>query len=114
TPPSTSAYFQQQDVLLGRVFLVVLVAGIHQELAAGKALRPVTLLTGLARRAEMLYRRRNGARISVERYREDLAQTGKLRAHKPRCSRPDVARDTVHPRVGRILIGRKLGIHHGV
>ena len=29
-------------------------------------------------------------------------------------ARPDVAGDTVHPRVGRILIGRVLGIHHGV
>src|SRR5208282_886020 len=97
TPPGASAHLQEQDVLLRCVFFVVLVAGIHQELASGKALRPVTLLTGLARRPEVLYGRRNGARISVKRYREDLPQTGKLRSHKPRRARSDVARDTLHP-----------------
>ncbi len=74
----------------------------------------MTLLAGLTRRAEKLYRRRNGARIGMEGDRENLPQTGKLRSHKPSRSRPDVAIDTFHPRVRRILIGLKLGGHHGM
>src|SRR5580658_4962878 len=91
TLPRASTNVQLQYVRLRCVFFVVLVAGVHQELVAGKALRPVTLFTGFTRRAEVLYRRRNGARIVVERYHENLPRTGNLRPHKPPRSGPDMA-----------------------
>src|SRR5271166_792244 len=53
--PRTSAHLQQQNVGLRRVLFVVFVAGVHQEFVTRKALWPVTLFTGLARRAKILY-----------------------------------------------------------
>src|SRR5580698_1224220 len=96
TLPGASAHFQQQYVALGCVFFVIFVAGVYQQLVAGKALRPVTLLAGFARRAEACYRRRNGTRIDVERHHEKLPQARDLGPHKPRRSRTDVTFDARH------------------
>ena len=96
TLPGASAHFQQQYVALGCVFFVIFVAGVYQQLVAGKALRPVTLLAGFARRAEACYRRRNGTRIVVERHHEKLPQARDLGPHKPRRSRTDVTFDARH------------------
>src|SRR6266581_2756243 len=97
--PCASAYFKQQHVSLGRVLLVVLVAGINQELIAGEALRPVTVLTSLTRRAKVLYRRRNWTRICVQCHRENLPDTRKLRSHKPWRPRPNMALRTSNMRM---------------
>jgi len=83
-------------------------------IVTGEALRPVALLAGFARRTKILYRRWYRPRIGVEGHRNHLAQTGKLRLYKPPGSRSNVTLDASHPRVGRILIGGVLRVHHGV
>ena len=112
--PVASADLQQQHVGLRSIFFVVLIAGVHQELVAGETLRPVTLFAGLARRAQVLYRRWNRARIGVESNGNHLPQAGKLRPHEPSRARSDVTLDAGHARVRRILIGGVFGIHHGM
>src|ERR1039457_2801557 len=112
--PVASAHLQQKHVRLRSVLLILFVAGVHQKLVAGEALRPMTLLAGFTRRAQVLYRRRNRTRISMESYGDDLAQAGEFRPDKTTCSRADVTLDASYPRVRRILVGGVLGVHHGV
>src|ERR1700676_852417 len=114
TLPGASADFEQKHVGLRSIFLVVLISGVHQKLVASKALWPMALFTGFPRRAKVLHRRRNRARISMKGDCEDLPQARKLGPDKPPRSGTDMTLDTSHARMGGVLIRRELGNHHAV
>ena len=73
-----AADLHQHAQAVRRVLLVREVVGADQLLVADELLRPVALLTGLARRAQIVDGRRNGAREAVHRDRPDLPQAGDL------------------------------------
>ncbi len=86
----------------------------HLELVADELLRPVALLAGLARRAQVVDRRRDRRRIEVEGDRDQLPGAGELGLDEPAGARADVAVDAAHAGVGAALEGGVLGRHHRV
>src|SRR5262249_370745 len=112
--PCFSADLHEQHSGLRRILLVVLVGSLDQKLVSGKSLRPVAMFAGLSRRAQVLDRRSDWARVRMKGHRKNVAQAGELRTHEPARARADVALDAGHVRVGRSLIGSELRGHHGM
>ena len=82
------------------------------DLVAVELLRPVALLAGVARRPQVLHRRRNRPRVGVERHRQHLPRAGELRLREPRRARTDVALHARDARVRAVLVRGELGLHH--
>ena len=104
----------QQDGLGEGVLLVVGVLGDDLEAILGELLRPMAGLAGFARGAQVAHGRGNGPRVVVQDDGENLAQAGELALNEPGGAGADVAGHAVHPRVGRALVSRVFGLHHGV
>ncbi len=104
----------QQDGLRQGVVLIVGVLADDLETVLDELLRPVAGLAGLARGAQVADGCGNGPRVLIQDHGEDLAQAGELALHEPGRSGTDVAGDAFHARVGRVLVGGVLGLHHGV
>ena len=70
------------------VFFVVL---DYSQLVAHEFCGPVTLLAGIACRAQIVQRRWNRTRIQIERNRNQLPGAVQLGLHEPVCTGPNVA-----------------------
>ena len=81
---------------------------------ADELVRPMALLAGLPRGAQVLDRRQYGAGVEVEVDGDDLPGPGQLGLDEPVRTGTDVARRALDPRVRRPLVGRVLGRHHTV
>jgi hypothetical protein len=90
---------QHQDAALGRHVLVVREVSVDREAIPGQVVRPMALLAGVARRAEVVHRGRNRLLDVVEENGRDLPQARQLRLQEPLGPVPDVALDTGHTRV---------------
>ncbi len=113
-PALDAADPQQQHRLELGVAFVVRVVRDHLEPVADELRRPVALLAGLAGRAQVVDRRGNRPRVEVERHRHDLPRARQLGLDEPVGAGADVALDALDPGVRRALVGRVLGLHHGV
>ena len=109
-----AAHLHHQHGLHLGVGLVLLEVGVDLEPVAHELVRPVALLAGLARRAQVVDGHGDRPRVEVERHRDELPGAGELGLHEPVRARADVALHALHPRVRRALVGRVLGLHHRV
>ncbi len=96
------------------VRLVVGVAADHAHPVLAELLGPVARLAGLTSRAQVVNRRGDRPRIGLERNRKHLPHARKLALHEPRSAGADVTGHAFHARVGRSLVRREFGLHHGV
>ena len=83
----------------------------HELLVADELPTPVALLAGLARRTQVVDRRRDGPRVGVRGRGPDLSQARELGADVPAGTRADVALRAGDARVGRAVVGDPLGRH---
>ncbi len=109
-----AADLQQHAQAMRRVLLVSEVVGADHLLVADELLRPVALLAGLARGAQIVDRRRNGPRVAVHRDGPDLPQAVDLGLDEPVGALADVALDAGHAGVGGDLVGGPLRMHDAV
>ena len=84
------------------------------ELIAVKLRGPMTLSTGLCRRAKLLNGRRDWTRKRIQRNGNHLSRPGELGLDIPTRSRPDMALGAGYLRVRRLLIRRELRLHDGM
>ena len=87
-------------------------SAMRDDLVAVELLRPVALLAGVARRPQVLHRRRNRPRVGVERDGEQLPRARELRSREPRRAGADVALHAGDARVRAVLVRGELRLHH--
>src|SRR5580700_8687986 len=110
--PIASSHVQHYNVCQGCVFLIVRIAGANEQFVAGKTAGPVTLFAGLAGGTEVLYRRRDGARIPMSGDHVNLPQAVDFGSHHPGQPRANVAVHTSYMRVWGNMVGGILGKHN--
>ncbi len=96
------------------VLLVLLVVLDDPQLVADMLGRPVTLLTGFPRRAQIVQRRRDGPRIEIEGNGNQLPGAIEFRFDEPVGARADVAVRAGDARMRRARMRRVLWLHHRV
>ncbi len=108
------AHLHHEHRLRLGVRLVLPEVGEDLEAVAHELVRPVALLAGLAGRAQVVHGNRDRPRVEVEGHGDELPRPGELRLDEPVRPLSDVALHALHPRVGRALVGRELGLHDRV
>ena len=104
----------QEADLAQRIVFIAGIVGKHFELGTIEFFRPVALLAGLLRRAQIVDGSGDGARISFEGSGKNLPCSGQLGFHVPRGAGADVALHAGNAGVRRELIGSVFRSHHGV
>ena len=112
--PLLAAHPHEEHGLLLGVGLVVAEARDDLDAVAHELARPVALLAGLARRAQIVDRRGDRPRIDAGGDRHDLSDARELGLDEPSRPRPDVTVDAADVGVGGALEGGELGLHHAV
>ena len=106
-----AADLHHQHRMQFRVLLVLGVVNADPQLVPGELARRVALLAGVARRTQVVHRRRDRRRIKIECHRDQLPAAGDLRLHEPVGSRTDVAVRARDARVRRTLVRRVFRLH---
>ncbi len=109
-----TARFDEQLDLVAGVLLVRVKMGAGPQLRSEELLRPVALLAGFPRRAQVLDRRMDRPTEGVERHGQHLAHAADLRLHVPVGARADVAGGAADAGVRRVQVAGVLGVHDRV